>query len=141
QIASSITQTAEAREEVARRATSRVEDAVSSLNEVRVSIADLEEQERAARDILQRTVIRAPSDGIVIRMMYNAPGSVIGAGQPIIELLPTTESPVIESRIAPKDIDTVYVGQSARMRLSALNQRTTPEVDGTVIYRSADRFI
>lgn len=41
----------------------------------------------------------------------------------------------------PRDIDSVRLGQEARLRFSALNTRTTPEVGGTVTYVSADRQV
>ncbi len=45
---------------------------------------------------------------------------------------------MIEARVRPRDIDSVRRGQSASVRLTALNQRTTPMVNGDVIYLSAD---
>ena len=48
---------------------------------------------------------------------------------------------MIEARISPHDIDTLRIGQAARLHFSALNARTTPQVPGTVTYISADRLI
>ncbi|WP_353643025.1 HlyD family type I secretion periplasmic adaptor subunit [Mesorhizobium sp. WSM2239] len=141
QIASSATQIVEARQQTERLTTTRVEQAVSELNTVRASIADLEEQVRAAQSVLERTVIRAPADGIVIRTVYTAPGSVIRAGEPMIQMLPTTRELIIEAQVRPQDIDLLRVGQEASMLFSALNARTTPQVPGTVFYVSADRLI
>ena len=58
-----------------------------------------------------------------------------------MELLPTTDKLVIEARISPHDIDTLRIGQSAKLHFSALNARTTPQVPGTVTYISADRLV
>lgn len=80
QIASSVSQTVEARQQIERLTTSRVEDAVAELNKARAQVADLEEQINATRSVLERTTIRAPVDGIVVRSVYNAEGSVIRAG-------------------------------------------------------------
>jgi len=38
----------------------------------------------------------------------------------------------VEVRIPPIDIDRVAVGQPARLRFTAFNQRTTPELSGEV---------
>jgi HlyD family secretion protein len=59
QIAGTATQLAEARQQIERLTTSRVEEAVSELNTVRSSLADLEEQINAAQSILQRTIVKA----------------------------------------------------------------------------------
>jgi membrane fusion protein, type I secretion system len=40
--------------------------------------------------------------------------------------------------VRSRDIDQVQVGQKADIRLTALNQRTTPVAHGRVIYVSAD---
>ncbi|WP_192244185.1 HlyD family type I secretion periplasmic adaptor subunit [Mesorhizobium silamurunense] len=140
QIASSATQIVEARQQIERLTTSRVEDAVTELNKARVEVADLEEQINAARSVLVRTTIRAPVDGIIVRSLYNSEGSVIRAGEVAMELLPTNEL-IIEAKIKPEDIDSIRVGQGANMMLTALNARTTPKVPGKVFYISADRLI
>ncbi|RWA79509.1 HlyD family type I secretion periplasmic adaptor subunit [Mesorhizobium sp.] len=140
QIASSATQTVEARQEIERLTSSRVEDAVTELNKARAQVADLEEQINAARSVLVRTTIRAPVDGIIVRSLYNSEGSVIRAGEVAMELLPTNEL-IVEAKIKPEDIDSIRVGQGANMMFTALNARTTPKVSGRVFYISADRLI
>lgn len=141
QIASSATQQIEAKQQIERLITSRVEQAVTDLNKARADMRDLEEQIRATRAIVDRTAVRAPADGIVVHSFYNAPGSVIRPGEPIFELLPTTRDLIVEVRVSPRDIDSVRLGQESRLRFSALNVRTTPEVAGTVTYVSADRQV
>ncbi|CAN7243881.1 HlyD family type I secretion periplasmic adaptor subunit [Mesorhizobium sp. LjNodule214] len=141
QIASSSTQVVETKQQIERLTTARVEDAVAELNSERATIADVEEQARAAQAILDRTVIRAPADGIIVRSVHNSPQAVIRAGEPFMELLPTSDLLVIEARISPHDIDTLRIGQQARLHFSALNARITPQVDGTVTYISADRLV
>ena len=141
QIASSVTQTVEAREQIERTTTSRVEDAVTQLNSARTKVADLKEQMSAARSVLERTTIRAPVDGVIVRSVYNSEGSVIRAGEVVMELLPTTGELIVEARINPQDIDSIRLGQDASMRFTALNARSTPKVPGKVFYISADRLI
>ena len=50
-----------------------------------------------------------------------------------------TDALVVEAKVAPQDIDHVHAGQQAFVRLTAFNQRTTPEVSGTVTRVAADR--
>ncbi|WP_245442684.1 HlyD family type I secretion periplasmic adaptor subunit [Mesorhizobium hawassense] len=141
QIASSETQIGEAQEQIERLTTSRVEDADGELNKVRADVADLEEQINAARSVLDRTTIRAPVDGIIVRSLYNSEGSVIRAGEAVMELLPTTNELIVEAKIKPEDIDAIRVGQDANMMFTAMNTRTTPKVPGKVFYVSADRLV
>lgn len=141
QIASSANQITESRAQIERATTARVETAGAELNEVRVRMSDLEEQIRAARDVLDRTVVRAPAAGIIVRSVYKSPGTVIRPGEAVFELLPTTDELVVEAQVRPQDIDTVRIGQEALLSFSALNARTTPQVPGTVTYLSADRIV
>lgn len=141
QLASGIMQLGEAEEQIARMTTTRVENAMAELNRVRAEVADFEEQANAARAVLERTIIRAPTDGIIVRSMFNVNGNVIRPGDPLMEMLPTSSDLIVEARVSPQDIDTVRLGQSASLMFSALNARTTPKVEGRVIYVSADRLV
>src|SRR5690606_39174990 len=91
-----------------------------------------------ARSVLGRTAIQAPVSGIVVRSYYHTGGGVIESGRPIMEILPSGEPLIIEAQVPRMQIDEVRLGQSASIRLSALNQRTTPILEGEVIYVSAD---
>ncbi|WP_245274363.1 HlyD family type I secretion periplasmic adaptor subunit [Mesorhizobium sp. L2C066B000] len=140
-IAATKTQIVEAQAQVERATTQRVEDALTKLDEVRTSLADIGEQITAAEAVLGRTTIKAPAPGIVVSSIYNSKGSVIAPGQKIMEILPTASGLIVDAKLRPKDVDLVRVGQPAKLRLSALNARLTPEVPATVTQISADRLI
>ncbi|MER9582131.1 HlyD family type I secretion periplasmic adaptor subunit [Mesorhizobium sp. M0276] len=140
-LAAANTQIVEAQEQIERLTTQRVEEALTKLDEVRSSLADIDEQMRASEAVLRRTTIKAPAAGIVVSSTYNSKGSVIAPGEKIMEILPTTSGLVVDARLPPKDIDQVRVGQPARLRLSALNMRLTPEISAIVTQVSADRLI
>jgi HlyD family secretion protein len=80
-------------------------------------------------------------DGIVVRSVYNAEGSVIRAGEVAMELLPTTDDLIVEAQIRPQDIDSIRIGQDADMMFTALDARSTPKIPGKVFYISADRLL
>ncbi|MEL6947943.1 MAG: HlyD family type I secretion periplasmic adaptor subunit, partial [Pseudomonadota bacterium] len=130
----------EARQRQARLAAEGAEKAVTALNETRRMIADVTEQIRSAENVLRRVVIRSPSDGVVVRIHKNTTGSVVRPGEDLLELLPTGGELIVEARLNPLDVDVVRVGQTASLRFSALNTRTTPEVPAVVRYVSADRL-
>lgn len=140
-LAAANTQIVEAQEQIERLTTQRVEEALTKLDEVRSNLADIEEQIGAAEAVLRRTTIKAPAAGIVVSSTYNAKGSVIARGEKIMEILPTAIGLIVDARLRPKDVDQVRVGQPAKLRLSALNMRLTPEVSATVSQISADRLI
>ena len=79
-----------------------------------------------------------PVRGIVVKLNYHTRGGVIGPGSVLMELLPVNDELIIEARVAPGDVTNVQNDQPAQVRLTALNQRMTPFVDGKVVYVSAD---
>lgn len=138
QIASTNTQIVESQEQVVRNRTSAVEQALVQSNETLLKLTDLEERFTAQEAILDRTVVRSPTDGYVIRLLANSPGAVLSAGGQLAEVLPTSSELVVSARLNVTDIDRVALGQDAQLQFSALNQRTTPNVPGTVIFVSPD---
>jgi HlyD family type I secretion membrane fusion protein len=141
QIASAKNQINEAREQIERAKSQRIEDALKELSDASNRISDGEEQIKAARSVLARTIIKAPADGIIVSLAVNSTGIVLRPGDKVLEILPTTSDFVIEARVDPRSIDTVKVGQNARLRFVALNSTTTPEVSASVTYISADRLV
>ena len=65
-------------------------------------------------------------------------GGVISAGEPVMLIVPSTDLLTIEVRVAPADIDQVEAGQKSVLRFPAFNQRTTPELAGSVTRVAAD---
>lgn len=119
----------------------RRETASTQINDIRSKLSDLREQLRARDDILLRSIIRAPADGVVVKLAKNTVGSVVRPGEAVVEMLPTGNELIIDARISPRDIDSVKIGQDAELRLTALNNRTTPQVQAKLIYLSADRLV
>ncbi len=140
-IASAKSQIVEARQQLERASSARVETASKELTETRRQLADVGEQVIAAKSVLDRVIVRSPSNGIVVKLNVNSTGRVVRPGEPLLELLPTNSNLIIEARLDPRDVDAITIGQSARLRFVALNARSTPEVAGEVTYISPDRLI
>lgn len=115
-----------------------IKTAVEQMHEVRGELVDVRERMQSAKGVLDRTTIRAPVKGVVVKLRFHTRGGVVEPGKPIMELLPLNEPLIIEARVRPQDIDSVKHGQDAMVRLTALSQRVTPMVSGQVIYLSAD---
>jgi len=111
---------------------------LDELESIQAELDSVREQSRAAENILQRTTIHAPATGTVVRMNYHTPGGVIESGKGIMEILPADADLIIEAHVPRTEIDSVRAGQKAMVRLVALNQRTTPVLNGDVFYVSAD---
>ena len=129
---------ARAEQQIAQLRSAAMQKTIEELRTTETELDDLHEQIRAARNVVERIEVRAPVRGIVVKLNHHTPGGVVGAGAVILELLPVNDELVIEARLDPSEIWHVKNGQEALVRLTALNQRLTPMVQGKVIYLSAD---
>ena len=114
------------------------EEAITRLRDLRYRELELAEQRRALLAEIDRLEIRAPVSGIIYAMQVQTPRSVVRAAEPLMYLVPQDRPLVIAARVQTIHIDQVAVGQDVTLRLSALNQRTTPELVGQVLQVSAD---
>jgi HlyD family secretion protein len=88
--------------------------------------------------VRQRREVVSPQDGVVTDIRMVTPGGVIGPGQPLMDIVPTDDELIVETRVAPSDIESVRVGLPARVRLSSYNRSLAPTVEGTITYVAAD---
>jgi len=108
------------------------------LREVQSKISELGERRIAAEDQLKRIEMRSPSDGFVHQLTVHTIGGVMSPAEPAMLIVPTNDGLALEARVMPQDIDQLYVGQKAVVKVHAFNQRTTPELNGTLERIGAD---
>ncbi len=116
------------------------EEAITNLRDLQYRELELLEQQRTAREKLNRLDIKAPVSGVVYGLSVYAPRSVIRPADPVMYLVPQDRPLIIATQVQPIHIDKVYVGQEVNLRFTALDQRTTPELKGRVVQVSADAF-
>jgi len=116
-------------------------EVVNELGEIRTRLKDAEERIIALQDVVRRTVITAPADGIVNGMQIHTVGGVVQPGVDIAEIVPQFDNLIIEANVSPIDIDRVTVGQEATISFSAFSSGLVPTIYGNVIGVSADRLI
>lgn len=103
-------------------------------------VLDLQEKLRAASDVVTRTVITSPTEGIITGLKFHTEGGVIAPGTAILDIIPQNEQLVLEAKINPLDIDVVTSGLEARIIFSAYKSRNLPQLHGKVTKVSADSF-
>jgi HlyD family secretion protein len=118
-----------------------VSEASKDLRETNEKIGEFVERKVTAEDQLRRINIRAPQDGMVLQSSVHTVGGVISAGDAIMLIVPQGENLSVEAKVNPQDIDQLRIGQSTFLRLSAFNQRTTPELNGIVSRVSPDTTV
>jgi HlyD family secretion protein len=115
-----------------------VSEVSKDLRETNDKIGEFVERKVTAEDQLRRVDIRAPQDGMVLQSTVHTVGGVITAGDAIMMIVPQADDLQVEAKVNPQDIDKLQIGQKTLLRLSAFNQRTTPELTGFVTRVSPD---
>ncbi|MDY0269045.1 HlyD family type I secretion periplasmic adaptor subunit [Trichloromonas sp.] len=110
-------------------------------SEVQQRFFDLQQQLMPLVDARERLSVTAPVAGEVVALQVHSRGGVISPGQPLLDIVPKDSPLIVECQIMVKDITHLYKGQPADVQLLAFNQRTTPKVEGKVVYISADRLL
>lgn len=114
-------------------------EVASELRDGETKIGELLERKVTAEDELKRIDIRAPIDGVIHQSnVFTIGGVITASGDPLMLVVPESDSLIVEVKVATQDIDHVHISQSALLRFSAFSRDTTPEIEGTVSHVSAD---
>lgn len=135
---------------------SLIEEAKSKISEVRdnfrketqeelnKTIAELERTNAtilSLKDKVTRTNVYSPTEGIIQKVFFNTIGGVIKPGDNLVEIVPTGERLLIETKIKPADIAFIYYNQEAKVKFTAYDYAIYGGLEGNVIKISADTEI
>jgi len=115
-----------------------------SQEELNKSIAELERINAtiySLKDKVTRTNVYSPTDGIIQKVFFNTIGGVVKPGDNLVEIVPTGEKLLIETKIKPADIAFLYYNQHAKVKFTAYDYAIYGGLDGNVIKISADTEI
>ena len=113
----------------------------SQLSEVDREVQADAEKYRATRDDLGRTEIKSPAAGQVIGLAFQSVGGVIGPGQKLMDIVPASQSLLLEARVSPHLIDRVHAGLPVDVRFSSFANSPQLVLEGKVISVSADLLV
>ncbi len=95
------------------------QDASADLVRLRNELALIDDQQVVRDDALRRTTLTSPVRGIVKAVRNNTLGGVLAPGAPLMEIVPVSDTVLVELRIKPADIGFVKAGQRVMIKLSA----------------------
>lgn len=128
----------ESRAQMASLRSQMAAEAAAQQPEVQLKIAETREKMKVSRDIRSRQQIVSPIDGRVSNLRLITPGGVLGSGQPVLDIVPTSEKIVVSARLKPTDVDVVHEGLQAEVKLTPYKARVIPNLFGTVREVSPD---
>ncbi len=107
-----------------------------ALNEVEIA-RTLQLQAEATRQ-QDRTTVTSPIDGVIKNVKIRSLGDVVRPGEPFLEVVPLSETLVVEVRLMPGDRGNVNVGQAAVVKISSYDFVRYGALSGKVTYIGAD---
>jgi adhesin transport system membrane fusion protein len=114
------------------------QDASTELIRVQSELSQLDEQLAGRADVVRRTVLTSPVDGMVKVIRVVTVGGVVAPGAPVMEIVPIGPRVLVEARIKPSEIGFVRVGQTTEIKLSAYDYTVYGGLKGVVEYISPD---
>ncbi len=115
-----------------------VRKAKKEYNDISGELERVQEKISAFKDMVSRTYIKSPVDGIIKKMYVNTIGGVVKPGMDLIEIVPKDKNLVVEVKVKPKDIAFIYPGQDAVVKFTAYNFSIYGGLKGKVIGISPD---
>lgn len=81
---------------------------------------------------LDKNVVRATTDGIILKLELRNPGQTVSSGEDIAKIVPKDAPLVVKAQVNSQDIGKVEIGQRVQMRVSAYPYTDYGTLNGTV---------
>lgn len=115
-----------------------VQDAYKDLAARRAKLTTLQQDLIQKQDEFTRTEIRSPVAGRVNNIEITTLGGVVQPGEPIMEITPTDDQLLIETKVKPQDVAFVAPGMPASVKITAYDFATYGDLRGVVTQISED---
>lgn len=113
-------------------------DANSELNKLELELAQTTENLVGRADIVDRTTVTAPVNGTVKNIRVNTIGGVIQPGERILEIIPSEDQLLVETKIRPSDVAFLRPGLPATVKITAYDYGIYGGLKGKVELISPD---
>jgi len=115
-------------------------DVYEQLAKVTSEKAELQSVLRRESSEVERLQVRSPVDGIVKSFNVRVVGGVVAPGSVVAEVVPVGEQMMAFTRVAPKDIGKVALGQKVELKVQAYDYARFGTIPGRVESISAGTF-
>lgn len=110
----------------------------SEFQENHLRLLEFHQEYRRLKDIVDRTIIKAPVTGIVKGLEVHTIGGVVHPGAKLMDIVPDADELIIEASVNPQDIESIFPGLEVKIQLNAYKARLVPRISGHVLSVSAD---
>ncbi len=112
--------------------------ALTDLSAIEGELAELAARIPALESKVERTSVKSPVDGVINRINYATADAYISTGEVLLEIVPTGSDLIVETKVSPKDIADINLGQDVKISLTAYDPSKFGRLDGKVLGISAD---
>lgn len=113
----------------------------TELNDITAKLNSLSEVSVSLQDKVNQTTLKSPVNGKVSRLFFNTVGGVIQPGKEVLEVVPTDDALILETKIQIRDIAFITVGQPAVVKLTAYDFSIYGALDAVVENVAADSIV
>ncbi|RXJ85261.1 HlyD family type I secretion periplasmic adaptor subunit [Arcobacter sp. CECT 8985] len=117
-----------------REASDTLQKTVGELNKVEAKLI-------SDKDKVAKTIIKSPVDGIVKQIYLNTIGGVVQSGMDLVEIVPNSNSLLVEAKIDPKDIAFINPSHKAIVKITAYDFSIYGGLEGKIVDISADSIV
>ncbi len=112
--------------------------AKKELNEAVAEMSRLDETQTSLQDRVERTMVRAPMNGTIKRLLVNTISGVVKPGMDIMEIVPAEDALLVEAKIKPSDVAYLRPGLEAMVKFTAYDYSIHGGLKGKLTFISAD---
>jgi adhesin transport system membrane fusion protein len=130
----------------ARRKVSEVQQTFQSkvrteLNDITARLNSVSEVSVSLKDKVNHSTLKSPVNGKVSRLFYNTVGGVIQPGKDVLEVVPTDDALILETKIQIRDIAFIRLLQPAVVKLTAYDYTVYGTLDAVVENIAPDSIV
>lgn len=113
----------------------------TELNDITAKLNSVTETSVSLTDKVKQATLKSPVNGKVSRLFFNTVGGVIQPGKEVLELVPTDDALILETKIQIKDIAFIGLSQPAVVKLTAYDYSIYGTLDAVVEGISANSIV
>ena len=115
-----------------------IEKSRNELQELQGELSQSLELMKKYRDSLDRSIIKAPIDGIIKNLFFVTKGGVISPGAVILDIVPNNQSLIIEAKLSSQDIGFMKLGLKSIIGLESADSINFGKINAKIIEISPD---
>ena len=108
------------------------------LSETTAKLNSISETRVALNDKVIQSTLKSPVNGVISRLYVNTIGGVIQPGKDVLEIIPSDDTLVLETKVQLKDIAFIALNQHANVKLTAYDYTIYGTLEADVIGVAAD---